>query len=298
MATYYAGDARLRSRTAVVLDDTVINLWAKTKDDLVDIVVDGAPVQGSRRRPSPRRDVRNSTFALGRLVLGDRHIVEVTGHEAEFVAVDMKTASNRRWYGAESPFWGTAASINPESRICGKAEGIEPFASSWGGPCGAFQRQLRPGESVEIDVPASDISIAYVDDPHGGELVATVDGIDRLRVATNLPFTTVGGEKLFMENRRGVRGLPFGLHRVRVAADRGPVRLLGLFAYDTRPNRSHERVLRGYAVPGDRIDFTSAFRARPLVIVGGGLNVGSADIHGDRVTFGGTNPGSYEIFGE
>lgn len=296
VSTYAADHARLRNRRAVILDDTVINLWAKTKDELVGIVIDGQPLQASRRRPAPRRDNRNSTFATGRLSLGDRHIAEVTGTESELVAVDLKTALHRRWYAATSPFWGPAAIPFPETTA--SKDVTEPFESSWGSPYGTRQRILKPGESIEIDIPGTDFSLAYVDDPKAGTLIATVDGVERLRVSTNQPFTTADTQQLFMENRRGIRDLPYGMHVVRVTADQAAVRLLGIYSYDNRANRSHENVIRGYAVPGEQILFPSEFHARPIVLVTGGLKFHSEDLHRDRLTFTGTSAGNFEVIGQ
>ncbi|MBS0208208.1 MAG: SGNH/GDSL hydrolase family protein [Planctomycetes bacterium] len=298
MTTYDAGHSRLRGKTAVILDDTVVNLWAKTKSELVTIVVDGATMP-NQRRPSPRRDTRNSTVALGRLTLGDRHIVEVTGDGVELVAVDMKTALNRRWYGVENPLWSGQSALQPQASGASASKAAEPFTSSWGAPFGNQQRMLKPGESIEIIAPATDLSVAFADDPAGGELLITVDEADALKLATNQPFVMANGEKVFGENRRGIRGLPYGLHLVRVTAQGDNVRLLGLFAYDTRANRNHERVLRGYASPGERIDFATPFKARPLVFTTGGLNVERVtEIRPERVTFGGSAAGGYEIIGE
>ena len=50
-------------------------------------IVSGVPSNtGSRRKPMARRDPRNSTFSTGKLTLGDRHIVEVTGTNAQLSA--------------------------------------------------------------------------------------------------------------------------------------------------------------------------------------------------------------------
>lgn len=299
--TYDAESRRIKGHRAVVLDDTMINLWAKAKgkDDLVGIAIDGVVAQGSRRRPSVRRDVRNSTFAAGRLSLGDRHIAEVSGTDAELIAVDMKTALNRRWLGVESSFWGVPrdASGRADSANGVTSETIR-FESAWGAPYGTRQRILAAGQAVEIDVPATDLSIAWVDDPQGGVLSAVVDGAEMLKVRTNQPFKHADGEVTFMENRRGIVGLPYGKHRVLITAEEGPVRLLGLFAYDTRANHDHERVVRGYATPGERISFSSPFRARPLTFVTGGLQIDGRALQTDSVLFEGTGPGSYEIIGE
>ena len=101
-----------------------------------------------------------------------------------------------------------------------------------------------------------------------------------------------------MEDRKGIRGLPYGLHLLRVTAAEGPVSLLGIFSYDTRANRTAERVLRGTAYPGERVEFAAPFRARPVVVCTGGLQAAGADVTPEGVRFSGAGVGSYEVVGE
>jgi hypothetical protein len=226
MTTYTNGCARIRGGTAFVFDDTAVNLWAKCAGEAVGVLVDGQPGANSRRKPMTRRDARNSTFAIGRLSLGDRHIVEVTGTNAQLVAVDAKTVLNRQWAGVEHPRWRLGG-LRPR-----------PFASQWGAPFGSWQVIVPAGQSVEIELAGTDFSIAYADQPQGGVMRVEVDGREVLRQPTNEPFTDAAGRRLFMENRRGIRGLPDGLHAIRVTADGGEVLLLGGFSYDTRAARA------------------------------------------------------------
>ncbi len=88
------------------------------------------------------------------------------------------------------------------------------------------------------------------------------------------------------------------MHRVRLRALDGPVAVLGLFTYDSRPNRDFERRLTGTAIPGETVTFTLAFKARPLVLCHGGLSVRTADITPTQVTFSGEGRGTYEVIGE
>ena len=88
---------------------------------------------------------------------------------------------------------------------------------------------LLPGEEAATDFIGTDLSIAYVDVPDGGDMDVPVDGRELLHTSTNLPFTDAGGHQLYMENRKGIRGRAFGWHRVQVMA----VHLLGAFTYDT-----------------------------------------------------------------
>lgn len=286
LTTYAAGDPRLRGGTGFVFDDTVVNLWAGSADEVVGIRVDGEEHRGARRRPMTRRDLRNSTFAIGRLRLGDRHIVEVTGTEAKLVAVDAKTVLGREWVGVDNPRW-TREDLVPET-----------FASDWGAPYGNHMIVLSAGDTIWLDVAGTDLSVAWVDRADGGTLRVDVDGALRLEQLTNQPFVDAAGTTLYMENRRGILDLPYGLHRVSLTAVDKPVAVLGVFAYDTRPNRDHERVVRGWAMPGETIRFTPAFAARPLVSCGGGLRVEPAKVECEAVTFGGDGPGTYEATGE
>ena len=101
----------------------------------------------------------------------------------------------------------------------------------------------------------------------------------------------------FMENRKGILNLGFGLHKVRLEAKEAPVSVLGIFTYDSRSNLNSERRLVGLATGGEIMEFTLPFRSRPLVICSGGLSVKNEDITETKVKFSGTS-GSYEIIGE
>jgi len=285
VTTYNAGQKRLRDNCGIILDDTFVNLWATTKDELVGMRVDGAADEGSRRRPMRARDNRNSTFAIGRLTLGDRHIVEVTGNEATMVAADLKTALNRQSLPVTSPRWKLPA--RPE-----------PFASEWGSPYGDAAVTLAPHAEAATDFVGTDLSIAYVDAADGGEATVLVDGQDVLHIATDKPFTDAGNKPLYMENRQGIRGLPYGWHSVQVKAGDKPVQLLGAFTYDTRANRQAERVERGRAFAGESISFSAPFKTRPWIVCHGGLQVTLNDTRANAVTFTGTGEGGYEVIGE
>jgi hypothetical protein len=285
VTTYNAGQKRLRNNRGIILDDTFVNLWATTKDELVGVRVDGAADDGSRRRPMRARDNRNSTFAIGRLTLGDRHIVEVTGTEASLVAADLKTAPNRQSLPVTSPRWKLPAKP-------------EPFASEWGGPYGDAAVTLAPHAEAATDFVGTDFSIAYVDTADGGEVTVLVDGQEALRIATDKPFTDAGNKPLYMENRQGIRGLAYGWHSVQVKAGDKPVQLLGAFTYDTRANRQAERAERGRAFAGESVSFSAPFKARPWIVCHGGLQATLNDTRANAVTFTGTGEGSYEVIGE
>ncbi len=284
MQTYNADSPRIYKKNSFILDDTVVNLWAGAKEGPVGIRIDGKEQPGSRRLPMARRDLRNSTFATGLLLLGDRHIVEVTGAGANLIAVDAKTALERQWTGVESPRW----------RLDGLP--IEDFGSACGAPFGSRQAVIPPGKTVEIELAGTDFSVAYVDGEHGGKMKVEVDGRLMLETPTDRAFTTASGESLYLENRRAVRGLPYGVHTLRISAADASVALLGAFTYDTRANRRHERVQRGTAYPGERIKFSAPFKARPLVLVTGGLK--AEKVIESEVQFAGEDAGGYEIVGE
>lgn len=286
ISTYAAPHARIRKDKAFILDDTMVNLWATAKDPAVGIRMDGQDTTGSRRRPSPRRDLRNSAFATGLLSLGDRHIVEVTGTDARLVAADSKIIPDRQWYPVDSPRWNLT-----------KLK-VESFESGWGSPYGDKVVQIPAGQWVECEVAGTAVSIAYVDREKGGAAVVEVDGRETLRQPTNVPFATAEGESLYLENRKGILGLRFGVHTVRISAVDGPVSFLGLFSYDTRPSRDGQRVLRGTAWPGETLSFHPPFAARPIVVCTGGLRASSSDVTNAAVRFSGSATGAYEIVGE
>lgn len=291
MRTYGGDSPRIHQGTAFILDDTALNLWASgDADTLVEIRIDGLDPKAlpfsneSRRKPVTARTPRNSTFAIGRLTLGDQHIVEVQGNNAKILAVDAKTALNRVWHGIESMSWQKTAGS------------VQPFASQWGAPYGSAALVLKAGEKTQLEWVGTDCSVAWASAQGGGTLVARVDGDEKLRMKSSEPVPLASGEPIHMENRKGILNLPYGLHRLEVEAQEGPVTLLGAFSYDTRPNRSAERTLQGVASPGDVITFSAPYKATPLVICSGGLKPRSVDR--EKAIFEGAAPGSYQVIGE
>lgn len=285
MKTFEEGDPRI-ANGRFVFEDTAVNCWVVFDHQQVtnSYSVDGVKM-ATRQTPMSGRDVRNSSFRHGRCTLGDRHILEMSGEGAYFVAVDAKVCPERRYYGVENGLWRGIA-------------GTEEFASEWGAPFGERLVVLEPGSFIELDVPATDLSVAYLDDPEGGEIVVQIDDTEVKRIASNVPFTDIKGAEHWMENRKGIRGLGFGLHRVRIVAENAPVRILGLYTYDSRPNRSLERRLSGMASSGETLRFSLPFKRRPLVLCGGGLNVETGDIKRDEVVFSGNGNGWFDIIGE
>lgn len=269
-----------------ILEDTAFNAFARVAGDDAPIpVVDGEELSGARRS-TPNYDLRNSWFRHGNLRPGDRHILEVKGPDAELTYVDAKVCPNRRLIGVESPLWDL-----------GGAE-VAEFASEWGAPFGERQAVLQPGAGFTLDVVATDISVAYVDAPDAGTLRVLVDGEERLAQPANVPFTDCDGAERYLENRKGILDLGYGRHRVTLEAIDAPVAVLGVFTYDSRPNRDSERRLTGMAAPAETVAITPPMRARPLVVCTGGLAARYEDTMPDRVTFSGDGPGTYEIVGE
>jgi hypothetical protein len=272
----------------MILDDTTVNAWG-TVPEKATALVDGE----KRRDPrsGPVRNPRNSLFTYGRLSLGDRHVLELTGEGAKLTAADCKLCPNREALPVDSPRW-MLGTKKPE-----------PFASQFGAPFGDKQVKLQPGESLSIWAAGTDLGLAYVDDPRGGKLQVTVESVGQAllpaqtTIPANVPYKDSTGKEIFMENRRGLRHLGYGLHKVTVAAVEGPVAVLGLFCYDTRSGDTGRRVT-GLAAPGQTIRFTPPFKVRPVVLGLGGLTVRPEDITSTQVKFGGTAAGTFEAIGE
>jgi hypothetical protein len=223
--TYSAGSPRIRT-SRVVLDDSAFILWGGNKDANRKL---GILIDGQERKDCGsgyawgKRTLWNSSFVHGRLSLGDRHVVEVTGEEAAIVAVDCKVPPGKTWIDAASERW-----VKP------KASEVGDFASQWGAPFGAKKFELRAGEAAEIEAEGTDFALAYVDAADGGTLRVTVDGREVLVQETNLPFVDSEKKEHWMENRRGIREVGFGKHKVRVEAVGGKIIVLGLASYDRR----------------------------------------------------------------
>ena len=222
MVTYAEDSPRIRKNT-FVFEDTAVNCWGATEDSQPVPFVDGQ--SHSSRRSSPRRNVRNSLFRHGRTRLGDRHVLEIVGKGAKLTAVDAKVCPHRRFLGVENPRWNRNESP------------VTPFQSEWGAPYGTRQLLLQPGKSIAIDVVCTDVSVAYLDRPDGGTLTVLVDKVPKLQQPTNVPFVDQARQKHYMENRKGILGLGYGLHTVQLQAVSKPVVVLGVFTYDSRRGR-------------------------------------------------------------
>lgn len=283
IVTYDQESGRIR-KNMFIFDDTAVNCWGATENDPPVPYVDGQPQ--SARRNMPGRNPRNSLFRHGRTRLGDRHVLELPGGEAQLTYVDAKVCPDRRFLGVDNPRWSRNGAQ------------VAPFESGWGAPYGTRQLLLEPGGSIAIDVVSTDVSVAYVDNPDGGTLKVLVDDVARLEQPTNVPFVDQAGAKHYMENRKGILGLGYGLHTVRLEAAGKPVAVLGILAYDSRSNRAAERRLTGYAAAGETLVFSQPFGARPVVICHEALRATPEKVTPTQVTFSGEGVGVYEIIGE
>ncbi|NPV47015.1 MAG: hypothetical protein HPY69_08645 [Armatimonadetes bacterium] len=282
--TYSAGSPRLHGNM-LVLDDSQVTTWAAvTEADAPETLVDGQKVRLTRN--SPQRDLRSCSFTAGRFSLGDRHILELTGAHSRLIAADCRVCPGRQFIPVDSRQWDLG--------------GRQPtdFASAWGAPYGTKQVLLATGPALQVDVVGTDLAVAWVDAPDGGSFRLLVDGQERLQVTANVPYQDASGQRHYLENRRAVRGLPYGVHRVRIEPLTGAVAILGLFAYDSRPSDEATRELTGLAAPGDVVQFTPPFRARPLIICTGGLELERDGVTPGQVIFGGAGPGQYRVVGE
>jgi len=288
MIKYNNDSPRIFRKNAFVLEDTAFNSWGKSEADKKvkrfnpPIYVDGKLV-GKSRRSSPRRNIRNSLFRHGNLKLGERHIVELGGKNAQFTAIDSKRCPNRYFIGAGSKLW----KLNSLA--------VKDFKSKSGAPYGSKMIVVPAGKTISLYGLGTDLSIAYLDMKKGGELKVSVDDVLKLETLTNIPFKFINGDKWFMENRKGINNLAYGMHKIKIEASKGAVAILGVFVYDSRSNKKSERRLSGFTAAGDTIKFIPPFKACPVIICHDGLK---ADVNKDRVVFSGKGCGFYEVIGE
>jgi hypothetical protein len=266
-----------------IFEDMAVNCWGKTDSEPPVPYVDGIKLES--RRSSPVRDIRNSMFRYGRCTLGDRHILEITGKNAILTYVDSKINPGRLYFPVDNPGWNIETTR------------IEDFHSEWGAPYGTKKVILQPGESAGIEVICTDISVAYADKPEGGIIDVYIDNDYKVSIPSDIPFIDTDKNENYIENRKGITDLGYGLHKINIVAKNDTVTLLGIFTYDSRSNQSRERTIYGMAKGGETVEFSMPFRARPVVICTGGLSVRSEDIARNKVKFSGS-PGSYQVTGE
>jgi hypothetical protein len=281
MITFDEKSPRLKGNK-FVFEDNAVNCWgsAAGKEKPVPYV-DGKKL--SARRSYPGHNVRNSLFRHGNTSLGDRHILEITGKDAKLTYVDAKVCPNRQFLGMDNPRWKDKIKV-------------KDFVSGWGAPYGSKMVELQLGKALEIDAVCTDVSVAYVDQKDGGKLKVFVDGKEKLIQSTNIPFVDQENKKYFMENRKGILNLGFGLHKIKIEAAEAPVKVLGIFTYDSRSNRKFERRLTGIAAPGETIEFSLPFKNTPVVICEQGLK--PENVTAAKVKFSGEKQGMYQVIGQ
>jgi hypothetical protein len=286
MKTYRAGDKRFFRPNAFIIDDSAFNSWATykvkpapgKKSPLGKVFVNGDS-KGAARRASPWYNVRNSFYRHGRLSLGDRHVVELSD-DFKFTFIDTKLSPNRTYAGVESPLFKGVKKA-------------QPFNSQTGFPYGKFVTVLNPGESCSVDLVGSAFAVTWVDTPKGGTLQAAIDGKNCFEVSANQPFVMQNKEKLFIENRKGICGIPYGSHTITLKAVKAPVTIMGVYAYDNRSNTNWQRCISGTA-NNSVFTFSPAFKATPLISCSGTLQVKS--VNREQVSFSGV--GTFTATGE
>lgn len=215
--------SRFVDQRMMIIEDCAFNIWGNNNKEKMKLLIDGEPAKdaGHGRHSWSKPNPRNSTFVHGRLSLGDRHIIEIPNEKAKLVVVDNKVCPNRRFFGVDSKKWQGSTPV-------------KSFDSEWGAPYGDKALLLAAGDTIAIEVEGTDLSIAWLDRAEGGTLVADVDGKTVWSQPTNVAFEDSQGRQHFIENRRGVRGLSFGKHRIRLQAEGNDVWVLGVFSYDVR----------------------------------------------------------------
>ena len=198
----------------------------------------------------------------------------------KFTLLDAKQALNRYYAGVES-------------KLFTGIKKIQPYRSATGFPYGRYVSVLNPGDSCQVTLTGNAFAFAWVDTAKGGDLQITVDGKKLPEIPTNKPYIMQSKEKLFMENRKGFEGIPFGVHTITVKAVKAPVTFMGVYSYDTRSNSAWQRIVRGSAADGEFI-FSPAFKARPVIHCSGTLKVKSATA--EKVVF--TGNGTFTASGE
>lgn len=223
MKRFQSPSPRFVDQRMMIIEDCAFNVWSDNQKELTQLLIDGKPAQdaGHGRHSWSAPNPRNSTFVHGRLSLGDRHIIEIPNEKAKLVVVDNKICLNRSFFGVEAAEWKSKPPV-------------KSFTSTWGAPLGEKAFLLTAGASIEIEVEGTDLSVAWLDRSDAGTLVTSVDGKAVWSQPTNVAFQDSKGGKHFIENRCGVRGLPFGKHRVRLQAQDNDVWVLGLLSYDVR----------------------------------------------------------------
>ena len=279
---YREKDARFFRPNAFIIDDSAFNCWAESEKKTYGKADGKAYVNGklmASGRRSVKHNLRNSFFRHGRLPVGDRAVIEVGGHH-KFNAVDCKIILNRSYCGVESKAF---KGINK----------YEEYNSMTGYPYGRYISVIEPGKECTATLLGNTFSIVWADHQEGGTLTAEVDGKKAFAIETNKPYTFIDKTQLFIENRKGITGMPYGMHKITIKADKAPVKIMGIYSYDIRSNRNAEKVVRDISNGGEYI-FAEPFKAVPLIRCYGDLKLVSASA--DKAVFSGS--GNFDAIGE
>lgn len=225
--TFTAPHPRIVENRMMIIEDTAFNVWAShnvpvtTPPERMKIRINGKETAGAGRGGNLiQRNNRNSSFAYGRLEPGKRHIIEITGKEPSIIAADNKVVPGKTFYPAGSPKWLTERKV-------------ERFTSGWGAPYGSRCFLLRAGEKIDIEAPGNLFSIAYIDQENGGRFEIRTGGKIK-RIDSSVPYVCSMGKKHYMENRQAISLTAYARRKITVTCLSGIVRILGLYAYDTR----------------------------------------------------------------
>lgn len=280
---HYKADSKrfFRNGGAFIVDDGAFNCWAalpnNAKTPYAEVFVDGTAV--GNKRYSISYNLRNSLFRYGRYAFTDRHVVEVNNKYA-FSAVDCKQVLNRSYFGVES---GAFENLKKH----------ESYKSETGYPYGKYIAALQPGQSTTLRAVGNAFAVAWVDAEKGGTLTLEIDGKKIFAVPTDTPYTFIDKSTMFMENRKGITLVPYGIHQITIRAEKAPVKLMGVYSYDTRANRSSERIIRNFSCGGE-YTFVPGFKATPVISCSGNLKLVSATP--EKAVFSGS--GLFEAVGE
>lgn len=279
---YKDKDPRLFHPQAFIIDDSALNCWAdcivKSPKALTGTAYVNGVLLDKGRRPI-KYNLRNSYFRHGRLAIGDRHVLEIDKN-FKLTAVDCKRLLNRSYCGVES-------------KAFAGLDKCEEWKSVTGYPYGRYVATLPAGKSCTFTALGNAFSIVWVDAEKAGTLTAEVDGRKIFTVPANVPYTFLDKKQLFMENRKGITGLPYGVHEITLKAEKAPVKIMGVFSYDTRANRNFERVVRGISHGGE-FSFEPQFKATPLIRCYGSLQLVKATP--EKAVF--TGSGNFDAIGE
>lgn len=222
MVTFEEGNDRLFQGRMMIVEDGPFNLWAKHDhaSETMKLLINGEENKGAGRgRNSTKRDIRNSTFAYGRLAPGERHVVEVTGENPKIVASDHKVALRKQFFPAGNDLWQTPLRS-------------QAYSSEWGYPYGKQLYLLNEGDVLTIEVNAELLSVAWLDREEGGRFEVYIDGQLAWEQDTDQPFVDSEGNPFFMENRRAINGLEKKPHAVQIKTVSGKVSILSIYGYD------------------------------------------------------------------